>query len=178
MGFPGSSAGKESTCNAGDLGLIPGWGRYPGEGIGYPFQYSWDSPGGSAGKESLLQCRGPGFDPWVGKICWRREKLPTPVFWPGEFHGLWNSPWGCKESDMTEQLRLHVYYFSYDYFWLFIIILVVVFLSPVFCVPFADFPCVCYLWDCSQCGLHFGNDFVFLFFPRCCYSWWCVSRLH
>ena len=29
----------------------------------------------------------PGFDPWVGKIPWRRERLPTPVFWPGEFHG-------------------------------------------------------------------------------------------
>ena len=34
---------------------------------------------------------------------WRRERLPTPVFWPGEFHGLY-SPWGCKELDMTEQL--------------------------------------------------------------------------
>jgi len=31
---------------------------------------------------------GPGFDPWVGKIPWRRERLPTPVFWPREFHGL------------------------------------------------------------------------------------------
>ena len=41
MGFPGNSAGKESTCNAGDPGLIPGRGRSPGEGIGYPFQYSW-----------------------------------------------------------------------------------------------------------------------------------------
>ena len=79
---------------------------------------------------------------------------------------------------MTEQLSLHVYYFSYYYFWLFIIILLVVFLSPVFCVPFADFPGVCYLWDCSQCGLHFGNDFVFLVFPRYCYSWCRVSRLH
>ena len=38
--FPGSSAGKESTCNAEDLGLIPGLGRSPGEVIGYPFQYS------------------------------------------------------------------------------------------------------------------------------------------
>ena len=38
--FPGSSAGKESTCNAGDLGLIPGSGRSPGKGIGYPLQYS------------------------------------------------------------------------------------------------------------------------------------------
>ena len=36
----------------------------------------------------LLHCRRPGFDPWVGKIPWRRERLPTPVFWPGEFHGL------------------------------------------------------------------------------------------
>ena len=40
-GFPGRSAGKESTCNAGNLGLIPGSGRSPGEGIGYPLQYSW-----------------------------------------------------------------------------------------------------------------------------------------
>ena len=43
---------------------------------------------------------------WVGKIPWRRERLPTPVFWPGEFHGLY-SPWGHKELDMTEQLSLH-----------------------------------------------------------------------
>ena len=41
-----------------------------------------------AGKESALQCRRPGFKPWVGKISWRRERLPTPVFWPGEFHAL------------------------------------------------------------------------------------------
>ena len=39
------------------------------------------------------------MDPWVGKI------LPTPVFWPGEFHGLY-SPWGLKELVMTEQLSL------------------------------------------------------------------------
>ena len=43
MGFPDSSAGIESACNAGDCGLIPGSGRSPGEGIGYPFQYSWVS---------------------------------------------------------------------------------------------------------------------------------------
>ena len=40
LGFPGGSAGKESTCNAGDLGSIPGLGRSPGEGNGYPLQYS------------------------------------------------------------------------------------------------------------------------------------------
>ena len=51
----------------------------------------------------LLQCRRPGFDPWVGKIPWRRQKVPTPVFWPAKFHGVY-SPWGHKESDMTERL--------------------------------------------------------------------------
>ena len=40
MGFPGSSVGKESTCNAGDPGSIPGSGKSPGEGLGYPLQYS------------------------------------------------------------------------------------------------------------------------------------------
>ena len=63
MGFAGGSAGKESACNAGDLGLIPAFGKIP----------------------------------------WRR--LPTPVFWPGEFHGLY-SPWGCKELGMSEWLSL------------------------------------------------------------------------
>ena len=65
MGFPCDSAGRESTCNAGDQGSIPGLGRSPGEEKGYP----------------------------------------TPVLWPGEFHGLY-SAWGCKESDTTEQLSL------------------------------------------------------------------------
>ena len=40
MGFPGGSDGKESACNVGDLGSIPGLGRFPGEGKGYPLQYS------------------------------------------------------------------------------------------------------------------------------------------
>ena len=43
LGFPHSSVGKESACNAGHLGSIPGLGRSPGEGIGYPLQYSWAS---------------------------------------------------------------------------------------------------------------------------------------
>ena len=42
-GFPGNSAGKESTCSAGDPSLTPGLGRSTGEGIAYPFQYSWAS---------------------------------------------------------------------------------------------------------------------------------------
>ena len=47
---------------------------------------------------------------WVRSLGWedlqKRERLPIPVFWPREFHGLY-SPWGCKESDMTEQLHFH-----------------------------------------------------------------------
>ena len=57
-----------------------------------------DVLGGSAGKKSAYNV---GDHPWVGKIPWRRECLPTPVFWPGEFHGLYSS-WGHKESDTTE----------------------------------------------------------------------------
>ena len=52
-----------------------------------------------------------GFDPWVVKIPWRRERLPTPVFWHGEFHGLYN-PWGLKESDTTEQFSLSLFKFT------------------------------------------------------------------
>ena len=44
MGFPDSSVSKESTCNAGDPSSIPGLGRFAGEGIGCPLQYSWASP--------------------------------------------------------------------------------------------------------------------------------------
>ena len=51
-----------------------------------------------------LPCGRPGFDPWLGKIPWTRERLPTPVFWPREFHGLY-SLWSYdKESDTPEQL--------------------------------------------------------------------------
>ena len=104
MSFPGSSASKESACNAGDPGLIPGSRRSAKEQIGYPFQYSWVSLSGSAGKESACNARDLGSiigweDPW------RREWLCTPGFWPGEFHGLY-SPWGYKESDMTKWFSL------------------------------------------------------------------------
>ena len=64
----------------------------------YPYLRGFS--GGSAGKESACNER-PEFSPWVGKTPWRRDWLPTPVFWPGEFHEL-HSPWGHKESDMTE----------------------------------------------------------------------------
>ena len=53
---------------------------------------------GSAGKQSSCNA-----ETWVGTTSWKRDRLPTPVFWPGEFHGLY-SPWGRKEWDMTERL--------------------------------------------------------------------------
>ena len=61
-------------------------------------------PGNSDGKEFFQERRRPRFDPWVGKIPWRREWQPTPVFLPGEFHGE-RSLAGCS-SDATEQLTL------------------------------------------------------------------------
>ena len=57
-------------------------------------------PCGSAGKKSACNVGDLG-DPRVGKIHWRRESLPTPVFWPRELHGL-SSPWSRKELDTTE----------------------------------------------------------------------------
>ena len=93
-GFLCGSASKESVCNAGDQGSIPGLGRSAGEGIGHPFQYSWASLWVSW-LRIRLQCGRPGFSLWVGKMPWRRERLPTPVFWPGELHGLCN-PWSHR----------------------------------------------------------------------------------
>ena len=69
----------------------------------------WSFPGGASEKESACQCnisKRPRFDPWVGKMPWRRKGQPTPVFLPGKSHAqrslVGYSPWGCKESDMTE----------------------------------------------------------------------------
>ena len=60
------------------------------------------------GKESACQCRRHRFDPWVGKIHWKRKWQPTPVFLPGKVHGQRSlagcSPRDCKESGLTEQL--------------------------------------------------------------------------
>ena len=65
---------------------------------GFPLWLSWE--------RIYLQCGRPGFNPWVGKILWRGERLPTPVFWPREFHGLCM---GHKESDTTERLSLSLH---------------------------------------------------------------------
>ena len=58
-----------------------------------------------------LQCGRPGVDPWVGKIPWRRERLPTPVFWPGEFHGLYSQSMGSQRvrHEWVTFTSLHIY---------------------------------------------------------------------
>ena len=86
MGFPDTSVGKESTCNAGDPGSIPWTGRLAGEGVGYPFQYSW-APLVAQLVKNLPAMR----ETWVRLLAWEDplEKIPTPVFWPGEVHGLY-----------------------------------------------------------------------------------------
>ena len=69
--------------------------------MGYPLQYSWDSL-----VAQLVKNLPAMQETWVGKIPWRRERLPTPAFWPGEFHGLYSLQ-DHKESDGTERLSLH-----------------------------------------------------------------------
>ena len=65
QGFPGSLAGKESACNAADPNLTPGLGRSPGEGIGYPLQYSWASL-----VAPLVKNPPAMWEPWVPSLGW------------------------------------------------------------------------------------------------------------
>ena len=86
MGFPDSSVGKESTCNVGDPGSIPGWGRSSGEGMGYPLQYSW------ASLVPQLEKNLPAmWETWVKSLGWedplRREKTTHSSIL------AWKIPW-------------------------------------------------------------------------------------
>ena len=78
VGFPDSSVGKESACNAGNPGSIPGLGRSTGEGIGYPLLYSWASP-----VAQLVKNLPAMHKTWVQSLGWeepwRRDRPPTPV---------------------------------------------------------------------------------------------------
>ena len=66
MGFPDSSVGKESACNAGDPGLIPMLGKSAGEGIGYPLQYSWASL-----MAQLVKNPPAMWETWVQLLGWK-----------------------------------------------------------------------------------------------------------
>ena len=92
--------------------MIPALVRSAGDGIGSPLQYSWASLVAQLVKNpSAMQVT------WVQSLGWedpwRMERLPSPVFWSGEFHGLY-SPWGHKESDATEQFSLHFFTVPYN----------------------------------------------------------------
>ena len=81
-GFPGGSDGKKSSCNVGDLGSVPGLGRSPGEGNGYPFQYSC--------LENSMGQRSPvGYSPWCCKESDTTERLTLFHYysWFMEFTG-------------------------------------------------------------------------------------------
>ena len=103
-GFPHSSVGKESACNAGDPCSIPGLGRSAGKGIDYPLQYSWASLVTQLVKWIYLQCRDLGSIPGLGWSPGEGKGYPL------QYSGLENvkeySPWGPKESCMTEWLSL------------------------------------------------------------------------
>ena len=104
-GFPGSSAGKESACNAGDPGSIPWSGRSPAEGIGYPLQYSWASLVAQTVKNA------PAFqETWVPSLGWEdplEEDMATrssilawriPMdrgVWQATVHGVARVGLGC-----------------------------------------------------------------------------------
>ena len=85
MGFPDISVGKESACNAGDPGSIPGLGRSAGEGIGYPLQCSWASLVAQLVKKSACNVGDLGLIPGLGRS--PREGKGYPL----QYSGLDNS---------------------------------------------------------------------------------------
>ena len=109
MGFPGSSAGKESTYNAGDHTSISGSGRYPGEGISYPLQYSW------ASVVAQLVKNPPAMrETWVWSLRWEdplEKGMATHSSIPVQRIPMEEEPGGLQsirsQRDMTEQLTIY-----------------------------------------------------------------------
>ena len=109
IGFPGSSDGEESACNAGDPSSTPGSGRSTGEGIGYPLQYSWASLVAQLVKNTPAMWE-TGVPPlsWEdpleeGKATLQYSGLENPH---GQKSLVGCSPWGGKEQDTTERHSL------------------------------------------------------------------------
>ena len=106
MGFPDSSVGKESTCNARDPSLIPGSGRWPGEGIGYPLHYSWVSLVAQLVKNPPAMQVNLGSIPGLERFPWRREGYPL------QYSGLENSM-DCSVHGITKsRTQLSDFYFQ------------------------------------------------------------------
>ena len=95
----GSSAGKESACNAGDPGLIPGSGRSAGEGIGYPLQYSWASLVAQLVKNAGDKSSIPGWED------------PLENGDPHQYSGLENSM-DCMVHGVTKSRTLSDFHFT------------------------------------------------------------------
>ena len=101
-GFPHSSVGKESACNAGNPGSIPGSGRSTGEGIGYPIQYSWASLLAQLAKNPAAM-----WETWVQSLVWE-----DPLEKGKATHSsilAWRIPWavwsmGSQRVNTTERL--------------------------------------------------------------------------
>ena len=132
--------------------------------------YFVDCESYSISSKGFLQCRRRGLDSWVGTIPWRRERLPTPVFGPGEFHRLY-SPQGHRESDMAERSLLQYTGFPLCLSWSsfhvqFTLIHGLTFQVPVQC---------CSVWRgallCSRKHPQLG---VIPALPRCLHSFWNV----
>ena len=106
-GFPGSSAGKESACQAGDPGSIPELGRSPGGGIAHSFQHSW-----ACLVAQMVKNLPAMLGAWVRSQGWedleKRHGHPLQYSCLENFHRgtgwATYSPWGCKESHTTERL--------------------------------------------------------------------------
>ena len=96
------------------------------------------SPDSAVGKESACSAGDPSLNSWVGKIPQRRGRLPIPVFWPGEFHGLY-SPRGRKELDTSEQLSLSL---SQAWLWEAYNFRIVQIPSSLFCLKLLMFICI------------------------------------
>ena len=101
----------ESACKPGDPGSIPGWERSLEKGIGCPLQHTWACfPGGSDGKESACRTGDLDSTPGLRRSPGGGHDNSLQYSCPENFHGqrclVGYSPWDCKESDMTEQLRL------------------------------------------------------------------------
>ena len=97
LGFPDSSVGKESACNAGDPSLIPGSGSSPGEGIGYPLQYSWASFVTQLVKNPPVM-----RETWVRSLGWEELLEKGKATHSSILAWRLYSPWDRKGLDMTE----------------------------------------------------------------------------
>ena len=105
MGFPDSSVGKESACNAGDPSSIPGLGRSAGEGIGYPPQYSWASVAAQLVK-NLLTMR----ETWVRSLGWedpleKGKGIRSSIL-------AWRIPWTVVHGITKRQTGLSDFHFQ------------------------------------------------------------------